>query len=212
MIGLSPVPLRPIAKNSLFDHLAMRPLLKASRAIGVSRVQDMKQGTTQNEKASGLTEKEWRAAANQAAFKSVVDGLHQGDRILIFPEGLSHDEPYVHPFKTGLARMALQAMSSPPVGDFSVVIQPVAIDYFEKDEFRSDVAFHFCEPILITNSDSSVEEISFRVHESLTENLAQFQSWDEKRNWLFTFAVAYGRPAASAREFKLFFQEHRECR
>lgn len=210
MIGMCPVLLRPIAKHTLFDHPAMAPLLRLSRAIGVKRVQDMKIEIQSQKKFSETSEKEWRTQANSQAFKSVVDGLHQGDNILIFPEGISHDEPFVHPFKTGMVRMALQAVTQPPFPEFSVVIQPVALDYFEKDEFRSDVAIHFCEPVLVTLPDVSIEEVNQAVYSSLVENLAQFKDWNEKRNWMFVFEVAYGRPAASAREFKLFVQEHRE--
>ena len=61
-----------------------------------------------------------------------------GDRILIFPEGLSHDDPFLHPLKTGIARMAIQAVSAL---SNTIMIQPVIIDYSEKNEFRSELIY-----------------------------------------------------------------------
>lgn len=211
MFGLCPVQLRPISKHTLFEHPLMRPLLIAARAIPIRRMQDMKlevEGQKQ-EIEKGTPEKEWRANANTEAFRTVSDALLAGDCILIFPEGVSHDEPYLHAFKTGIARMALQAITHSPRPDQCIFVQPVAIDYSEKDEFRSDLNMHFCEPIVITSSEMQVEDIMSGLRQSLSEGLAQFDDWNEKRNWQFIFEMAYGRDPHSAREFRVFVEEQR---
>lgn len=211
MLGLAPVPLRPVSKHTLFAHPVMGPLLKLAQAIPVRRNQDMMIEAMAHKQAleRGVSEKEWRASANSEAFQAVADSLLKGDRILIFPEGISHDLPYLQKLKTGIARMALQALAHAKKSDFGVVLQPVAIDYFEKDEYRSDISLHYCEPIAVTSSETSVEDLMAALETSLLDALAQFSSWDEKRNWLFLFEIAYGRVPQSAREFRMFVDAYR---
>jgi len=211
MFGVAPVPLRPVSKHTLFSHPVMRPLLQLAKAIPVRRTQDMMIEAVAHKQAleRGASEKEWRANANSDAFQAVADALLSGDRVLIFPEGVSHDLPYLQKLKTGIARMALQAMAHSKNSDFGVVLQPVAIDYFEKDEYRSDIAIHYCEPIAVTSSETLVEDLMASLETSILDALAQFSSWDEKRNWLFLFEIAYGRQPQSAREFRLFVDTYR---
>lgn len=211
MFGIAPVPLRPVSKHTLFSHPFMKPLLAATRSIPVRRTQDMMIEAVAHKQAleRGASEKEWRASANSDAFQAVADALLEGDRILIFPEGISHDLPYLQKLKTGIARMALQAMAHAKTADFGIVLQPVAIDYFEKDEYRSDIAVHYCEPIAVTSSETPVEDLMVALEHSILDALAQFSSWDEKRNWLFLFEIAYARPPQSAREFRLFVDTYR---
>jgi 1-acyl-sn-glycerol-3-phosphate acyltransferase len=211
MTAFCPVKLRPLAKHTLFSHPVMLPLLKITKAIPVHRTQDMKI-ELEAEKAqleAGAAPKEWRGNANTDAFKLVSDSLIQGDNVLIFPEGVSHDEPYLHKLKTGVARMALQALTHTKDPKFTVVIQPVAIDYTEKDEFRSDLAIHFCDPIAVTSNETLVDDIMLGLRNSLSEGFAQFRNWDEKRNWQFVFEMAYGRKPHSPREFRVFVDEQR---
>ncbi|MBM3381430.1 MAG: hypothetical protein FJY29_03220 [Betaproteobacteria bacterium] len=211
MMALAPIPLRPISKHTLWSHPVMRPLLQLAHAIPVRRTQDMMIDAQAYKQAiaGGSSEKEWRVTANSEAFQAVSEALIAGDRILIFPEGVSHDLPYLQKFKTGIARMALQAMAHSKNENFSLVLQPVAIDYFEKDEYRSDIALHFCEPIAVTSSELSVDDLMSSLRNSLLDALAQFSTWDEKRNWLFIFEIAYGRPPQSAREFRVFVDTYR---
>jgi len=211
IFGVAPVSLRPVSKHTLFSHPIIKPLLTATRAIPVRRTQDMMIEAQAHKQAleAGVSEKEWRANANSDAFQAVANALLAGDRILIFPEGVSHDMPYMQKLRTGIARMALQAMAYAKSADFGVVIQPVAIDYFEKDEYRSDIAIHYCEPIAVTSSEIAVEDLMSALEHSFLDAYAQFSTWDEKRNWLFLFEIAYGRAPQSAREFRLFVDSYR---
>jgi 1-acyl-sn-glycerol-3-phosphate acyltransferase len=210
VFGVVPVPLRPISKSTLWNHPVMRPLLQLAKAIPVFRVQDMKQDLQAHKEAQSKGEQPSvsPAVSNSEAFRAVTMSLLKGDRILIFPEGISHDQPYLNKLKTGFARMGLQAMAQATESNFAVVIQPIAIDYFEKDEFRSDLALHYCEPIAVTSPDIEVEDLVNAVRESLLRGLATFSNWDEKRNWHFLFEIAYGRPPYSAREFQKFVSKN----
>jgi glycerol-3-phosphate O-acyltransferase/dihydroxyacetone phosphate acyltransferase len=211
MLGLSPVTIRPLAKHTLWGMPVMKQLLESAKAIPVTRLQDIKKDIQAQKEMleQGHFQPDWRAKSNSEAFQQVSDALLEGCNILIFPEGVSHDDPYIYQLKTGLARMALQAMSHAKDNKFQVVVQPTVIDYTEKDEFRSELYIHYCSPITITSRDHSVKDIMTEVRDSLESGFASFLSWDEKRNWRFLFELAYGRSADSAREFRVFVEKHR---
>ncbi|WP_186645786.1 1-acyl-sn-glycerol-3-phosphate acyltransferase [Fluviispira vulneris] len=211
MLGLAPVTIRPLAKHTLWEMPVMKQILQITKAIPVTRLQDIKKDVQAQKEMlqQGNFDPDWRAKANNEAFQAVGDALLKGDCILIFPEGVSHDDPYIYKFKTGLARMALQAMSRANDENFHVVVQPVVIDYSEKDEFRSELNLHYCEPVVITSADNSVNDIMDGVRESLEAGFASFFSWDEKRNWRFLFELSYGRQAYSSREFRIFVEKLR---
>jgi 1-acyl-sn-glycerol-3-phosphate acyltransferase len=211
MIGLTPAHIRPLAKHTLWEIPAMKTMLNLTKAIPVNRLQDMKKDLIAQKEMleQGNFEQDWRAKVNNEAFQKVSEALLQGDNILIFPEGLSHDDPHIYQFKSGFARMALQAMSKATDPKFSVVVQPVVIDYSEKDEFRSELSVHYCEPVVITSQDFSVSDILVSVRESMENGFASFFNWDEKRNWRFLFELCYARPPYSSKEFRIFVERYR---
>lgn len=211
MLGLAPVRIRPLAKQTLWEMPVMRSLLRFTRAIPVNRLQDMKIDIQAQKDMldQGNSEVDWRIKANSEAFQMVSEALLDGDSILIFPEGVSHDDPYIYQFKSGLARMALQAISKSTDPNFFVIIQPVVIDYSEKDEFRSELYVHYCEPVAISSKEMSVKEIMYNVRESMENGFASFFNWDEKRNWRFLFELSYGRIPYSSREFRVFVEKYR---
>lgn len=176
MLGLAPVSIRPLAKHTLWEIPVMKQFLKMTRAIPVTRLQDIKKDVQAQKEMlqQGNFDPDWRAKSNSEAFLAVGEALLSGDSILIFPEGVSHDDPFIYQLKTGLARMALQAMSKAKDDSFHVVVQPAVIDYSEKDEFRSELYLHFCEPVVISSSDYSVKDIMTGVRESLESGFASF--------------------------------------
>lgn len=211
MLGLAPAQIRPLAKHTLWDMPVMKTFLKMTKAIPVNRLQDMKKDVQAQKEMleQGNFDLDWRIKANNEAFQAVSEALLRGDSILIFPEGVSHDDPYIYQFKSGLARMALQALSKATDPNFFVVIQPVVIDYSEKDEFRSELCLHYCEPVVVTSQEFSVKDIMNGVRESMENGFASFFNWDEKRNWRFLFELCYGRSPYSSREFRLFVEKYR---
>jgi 1-acyl-sn-glycerol-3-phosphate acyltransferase len=210
LIGLAPVKLRPLAKLSLWQNLVMRFFLVLTKSIPVSRLQDMKIDVEAQLKMTdhGSLDSDWRKKINSKAFEQVSKALLRHENILTFPEGVSHDDPFLYPFKTGLARMALQALSESQDPYFSVIVQPVVIDYSEKSEFRSELNIHYCEPIAVTMNDHSIDVIMKRVHESMQDGFANFCNWSEKRNWRFLFETVFGRCPESSKEFKLFVEKY----
>lgn len=199
LYGLAPVPLRPVAKHTLWSHPVMRPLLQNVRAIPVYRAQDvLAKGVDAAESDDA------RRRLNQSAFRASAQALADGDCLMIFPEGISHDDPHLHRVRSGAARMALEAVQRSTRPGFQCVIQPVALDYFEKDEFRSDLGIYLCQPIFVTDPAMKVSDLNEAIEEALKEGLAQFGTWEEKRNCLFLFETAYGRKPHSPREFRNF--------
>ena len=210
LFGLSPVRLRPVAKHTLWGHPVMRPLLLNVRAIPVYRAQDMlhkESSENPNSSHSSVSDRE-RKRLNQSAFRESAQALVQGDCLMIFPEGVSHDDPHLHRLRSGASLMAIEAVQRAASEQFECVIQPVAIDYFEKDEFRSDLGIYFCQPVVVGDSDMSPEDVNRAIRDSLSEGLAQFTTWEDKRNCLFLFETAYGRKPHSPREFRIFQEDH----
>jgi hypothetical protein len=67
--------------------------------------------------------------------------------VLIFPEGISHDQPFLAPLRTGAARIALQARDEAGVRDLRIV--PVGLTFERKDAPRSRVLVQVGEPIAV---------------------------------------------------------------
>jgi 1-acyl-sn-glycerol-3-phosphate acyltransferase len=85
-------------------------------------------------------------AKNRESVQRAIDLLARGNAIAIFPEGTSHSDPSLMPFRTGAARIALAA-SSPTLGAGSVQVVPCGLYYEDKVTFRSKVVVTFGEPV-----------------------------------------------------------------
>lgn len=123
---LDPSP-RFLAKSTLWDMLPLRPLLALFDAIPVERAQD-------------IADPESRARATSKAFEAVHQAFQNGDRVGLFPEGISHGNAQLAPLKTGAARMAL----SSPVKPFLV---PAGLVYGKRELFRHNALLRLGEPI-----------------------------------------------------------------
>lgn len=78
---------------------------------------------------------------NSDLFKDAYRRLSENGCICIFPEGTSHDRTDFIKLKAGIALMALGAMSEGKCG--SVRVLPVGLNYFKREEFRSEVNIEF---------------------------------------------------------------------
>jgi len=85
------------------------------------------------------------ATRNAAAFSAVADALAEQACIVLFPEGKTHDEPYMAPLRTGLARMALMARDERQIPGVRIV--PVGLLFEEKAAPRSRILVQVGEPI-----------------------------------------------------------------
>lgn len=211
LIASVPVFLHPLAKAPLWNNFVMRFFLKLTQAIPVVRKQDEEE---MSQEKDTKYQEDWRKKINADAFKLVNDLLIKGECILIFPEGLGHDDPYLHPLKTGVARMAIQAANEAASGQSKcaqkfITIQPVILDYTEKNEFRSSVYIRYCDAIKITAQNTSIEDVMTQIEASFKKYFVEFKTWDEKRNWQYIFKLIYGREPLSLEEFHDFVEQNR---
>jgi 1-acyl-sn-glycerol-3-phosphate acyltransferase len=148
---------RPVyfgAKHTLFKG-RLRPILEAFGAIPIVRVQD-------DPKAMGR---------NVEAFKRFEMLLHEGHVAAIFPEGLTQDEPHLAPFKSGPARIALQAEA---VAGFSLglTIVPIGLQFEPRRQFRGDAFVRVGEPLTITDLAARHETDPRLAARELTDRIA----------------------------------------
>ena len=88
------------AKATLFERPALGWLLRAIGVVPLRRAQD------EARESATLPVVPDR---NAQAFALVTAALRARQVVLVFPEGVSHDDPTLAPLKSGAARMALQA-------------------------------------------------------------------------------------------------------
>ncbi|MDP3936987.1 MAG: lysophospholipid acyltransferase family protein [Deltaproteobacteria bacterium] len=150
-------PVAFLAKGTLFGNPVSRLLMDAFGAIPVYRAVDG-QGTGRNQETFAICRKR----------------LLEGGWIAIFPEGTTHDDPAMKPFKTGAARIALEAQADAG-DDQSVKILPVGLLYEDKHIFRSRLALSVGEPIDVreqareapADPKAAAEHFTAVIHEAL---------------------------------------------
>lgn len=123
------------AKATLFEHRLLAALLRAVGVVPLRRAKD-ERAAAEEGGAPG--------ARNSDAFRAVTEALRAGGVVLVFPEGISHDEPALAPLKTGTARMALAAAEA---GARGLVVVPFGITFEAKERHRSRVLVRVGEPI-----------------------------------------------------------------
>jgi glycerol-3-phosphate O-acyltransferase/dihydroxyacetone phosphate acyltransferase len=130
LLGLAPRRVVFLAKEPLFRLPVIGMITRAMGSIPVYRRMDGAD-TSQNRKT----------------FEQVWQELARGGAIGLFPEGTSHSDPMMRPFKTGAARMALGAASMNPGPPVRIV--PGGLYYTAKVTFRSSAVLCFGEPITV---------------------------------------------------------------
>ncbi len=122
---------RPVtltAKSTLRGNPLLRWLMRALNVVELHRAQDAAEGAD--------------AAKNVDSLAELRRRLGEGGAVCIFPEGVSHSDPSMRPFRTGAARIALDFTESNP----SLTIVPVGLHFEAKERFRSTAGIVFGEP------------------------------------------------------------------
>ena len=117
LMTLAPRPVAFLAKAPLFRMPVLGQVVRSLGAIPVHRRVDGDAGVVQN----------------RQMFEHTRCVLASGGAIALFPEGTSHSEPRLRPFKTGAARIALGAAAS----GVTVRVVPAGLFYTAKGTFRS---------------------------------------------------------------------------
>jgi 1-acyl-sn-glycerol-3-phosphate acyltransferase len=82
--------------------------------------------------------------SNDQAFADAYAALRQEDLVLIFPEGVTQDVPYLAKVRTGAARIALGARAAGVPG---ITVLPVGLHYENKAGFRSRALVNVGDPL-----------------------------------------------------------------
>lgn len=163
------------ARHGLFRWPGLGHLMRAAGAVPIYRAADNR----------SLPAEE-RRKQNDASLRVLAEAVAGGGFSCLFPEGDSHDAPFVQELKTGVARFYLQAVAETPAGQPPPVILPVGLHYADKDTFRSHalVAFHpplELEPALCTPTGDDLRSvrgaITDRIEEELREAVHALESW-----------------------------------
>src|SRR6185295_17411227 len=158
LLCLAPRRVSFLAKAPLFRMPVLGALVRALDSLPVYRPQDEGQDV----------------ARNNETFVAARKLLARGGTIGVCPEGVSHNEPRLRPIKTGVARIALAAISTGEVSDLKIV--PAGLYYTAKTTFRSAALLYFGEPLEVTAVElgpdgtppkAAVRELSDRIETAL---------------------------------------------
>jgi glycerol-3-phosphate O-acyltransferase/dihydroxyacetone phosphate acyltransferase len=127
------------AKSTLFERRALGALLGAVGVVPLRRARD--EATTHG---PGISPNAPARERNADSFRLVTEALGRDGAVLVFPEGISHDDPTIAPLKSGAARMALQARAEGSVG---LCVLPVGLIYEEKERPGSRVLVRIGDPL-----------------------------------------------------------------
>jgi len=132
-------------------------------------------------------------AGNDQMFGSTYEALGEGDLVMIFPEGITVDDPSIARVKTGAARIALGARAS---GVKGIQIIPSGIHYDDKATLRSKVWVNVGLPLnLDANIGSYVEPgaaedasnrdavraLTADIESRLRRSAPDYTDWEEER-------------------------------
>lgn len=178
---------RPLARSGLFKNPILKPILEMIGAVPIYRRKTEDTDTSKN----------------QDTFSKCYELLSQNETLVIFPEGQSHSDSYVHDLKTGVARMALGAIEAN--GKAPVVI-PVGLTFIRRRAKRTKVLVHYGEPIDLKTSPKlddyeAAHEITDRVKrgiEAVTLNAPSWQDIDLVTRLEGFFSMRHGKRRTSS--------------
>ncbi|WP_066424389.1 1-acyl-sn-glycerol-3-phosphate acyltransferase [Anabaena sp. 4-3] len=111
-----------------------------------------------------------------ATLRHAVEVLHQGQMLVIYPEGNIFRDGKIHPLKPGIARLALSAESHHP--GLGVKILPVGINYSQPyPSWGTDVSINIGSAIDVQDYiNGQVKQNAKRLTEDLTRSLQQLST------------------------------------
>jgi len=135
-------------------------------------------------------------------FRSTYDALGEGDLVMIFPEGVTVDDPSMARIKTGAARIALGARAA---GVEGIQIIPSGIHYDDKGSLRSKVWVNIGAPLDLdaeidryaspgapqdASNREAVRALTSDIEERLRRSAPDYTDWEEERMLMAAAAIA----------------------
>lgn len=173
---------RPIifgARHGLLQIPILGWMMRQCGTVPIYRAQDMKEGESN----------EARQERNRRSVDALARAIGDGGIAALFPEGRSHDEPFVRQLKTGAAHLYYRACELTPAGKPPPVIIPVGLHYNKKSIWGSQVlvAFHpplkLPEELAVPAADTEerryqARELTTQFDRMLHEVILATESWD----------------------------------
>jgi glycerol-3-phosphate O-acyltransferase/dihydroxyacetone phosphate acyltransferase len=162
----APCPMAPVAKSTLWKVPVLGSLLNAVGAVPVARRKD---------------DPDKPAEANEEVFARVAGHLAGGGNILIFPEGVSHEEPHLVRLRSGAGRMLARAHGE---GARGLTYQAVGLEFDARDVFRSRALVVYGPVRPVDEHVCPVDELAHAITERLAHDLSELvvegATWDER--------------------------------
>ncbi len=153
------------ARHGLFRWPLLGRMLVLLGVVPIYRTQDLKN-----------TDPEKRRASNRKSLDRLAHRIGQGAFSSLFPEGVSHDEPFPVALKTGIARLYYQAQALTQESGPPPAIIPVGLHYDKKRVFRSRALVWFHPPLelpkhLEASPPTANEEAEQQRNRALTQQI-----------------------------------------
>ncbi|NNK07058.1 MAG: hypothetical protein HKP50_07100 [Myxococcales bacterium] len=126
------------ARHGLFTWPVVGRLMRALGTVPIFRATDARNGDVKA-----------RREANRKSLDAMAQAVCDGGFAALFPEGVSHDDPFLQELKTGAARLYYRAKQLCADSGVPPVIIPVGLHYDDKTMFRSDVLVEFHAPLVL---------------------------------------------------------------
>jgi 1-acyl-sn-glycerol-3-phosphate acyltransferase len=126
------------ARHGLFKWPVIGRIMKSLGTVPIYRASDLKDA-----------DDETRRSANRKSLDALARAICVGGFAALFPEGVSHDDPFLQELKTGAARVYYRARQLCAEQGVPPVIIPVGLHYDNKTTFRSNALVEFHSPMLI---------------------------------------------------------------
>ena len=126
------------ARHGLFKWPIIGQVMSALGTVPIYRAMDDKDG-----------DEETRRLANAKSLDALAQAVCDGSFAALFPEGTSHDAPFLQELKTGAARLYYRARQLAGPDQEQPVIIPVGLHYDDKTSFRSDALVEFHPPLAL---------------------------------------------------------------
>ena len=172
----SPRRVRFTAKATLFTNALAARFLRAVGVVPLRRAADEHDAPGVTAVPAAMPD----AARNAASFAAVGDALAEGSCMVVFPEGKTHDEPYMAPLRTGLARMALMARDERAIRGIRIV--PIGLLFERKAEPRTRILVQVGEPIdvdSLAGGPSAVATLTELIEQRLRAITLNFDSRED---------------------------------
>jgi 1-acyl-sn-glycerol-3-phosphate acyltransferase len=157
------------ARHGLFKWPILGQLMRAMGTVPIFRQEDAARTIDDSE----------RREANKKSIDALARAVVQGRFAALFPEGLSHDEPYPMELKTGAARLYYRALELSSDDATPPVIIPVGLHYNKKGVFGSSALVCFHPPLELNRELASApapgesKETTRRKYRKLTAELGR---------------------------------------